>query len=108
MATLIGLIMLLWSAIVGLISVRLWPGGRGGTDLPARCCCCLPLAFEDQKFPVSYLIIGMLFVCYELVLSLSLNFTHSRAYRRWWDGELSLAERDHLLAAIVNRRKPAR
>ncbi|UUX43484.1 aromatic amino acid DMT transporter YddG [Klebsiella aerogenes] len=83
-ATLIGLIaILLWSAIVGLIkSVSEGFGPVGGAALIYTCSAVLllfTLGFPKiKKFPVSYLIIGsVLFVCYELCLSLSLGFTHS-------------------------------
>ena len=83
-ATLIGLIaILLWSAIVGLIkSVSEGFGPVGGAALIYTCSAVLLLFTigfpKIQKFPVSYLIIGsVLFVCYELCLSLSLGFTHS-------------------------------
>ncbi len=83
-ATLVGLIaILLWSAIVGLIkSVSEGFGPVGGAALIYTCSAVLllfTLGFPKiKKFPVSYLIIGsVLFVCYELCLSLSLGFTHS-------------------------------
>lgn len=83
-ATLIGLIaILLWSAIVGLIkSVSEGFGPVGGAALIYSSSAVLLLFTigfpKIQKFPVSYLIIGsVLFVCYELCLSLSLGFTHS-------------------------------
>ncbi len=83
-ATLIGLIaILLWSAIVGLIkSVSEGFGPVGGAALIYTCSAVLLLFTigfpKIQKFPVSYLIIGsVLFVCYELCLSLSLGFTHT-------------------------------
>lgn len=83
-ATLIGLIaILLWSAIVGLIkSVSEGFGPVGGAALIYTCSAVLLLFTigfpKIQKFPVSYLIIGsVLFVCYELCLSLSLGFTHN-------------------------------
>lgn len=83
-ATLTGLIaILLWSAIVGLIkSVSEGFGPVGGAALIYTCSAILLLftvGFPKlQQFPLSYLIIGsMLFVCYELCLSLSLGFTHT-------------------------------
>lgn len=83
-ATLTGLIaILLWSAIVGLIkSVSEGFGAIGGAALIYTCSAILLLftvGFPNiRKFPRSYLIIGsVLFVCYELCLSLSLGFTHS-------------------------------
>ena len=83
-ATLIGLIaILLWSAIVGLIkSVSEGFGPVGGAALIYSCSAVLLLFTigfpKIQKFPLSYLIIGsVLFVCYELCLSLSLGFTHN-------------------------------
>lgn len=83
-ATLTGLIaILLWSAIVGLIkSVSEGFGAIGGAALIYTCSAVLLLftiGFPNiRKFPRSYLIIGsVLFVCYELCLSLSLGFTHS-------------------------------
>lgn len=83
-ATLIGLIaILLWSAIVGLIkSVSEGFGPVGGAALIYTCSAILLLftvGFPKlSRFPRSYLIFGsILFVCYELCLSLSLGFTHS-------------------------------
>lgn len=83
-ATLIGLIaLLLWSAIVGLIkSVSEGFGPVGGAALIYTCSAIL-LIFtvglpKIRQFPPSYLILGsILFVCYELCLSLSLGFTHN-------------------------------
>lgn len=83
-ATLIGLIaILLWSAIVGLIkSVSEGFGPVGGAALIYTCSTIL-LIFtvglpKIRQFPPSYLILGsILFVCYELCLSLSLGFTHN-------------------------------
>lgn len=83
-ATLIGLIaILLWSAIVGLIkSVSEGFGPVGGAALIYTCSAIL-LIFtvglpKVRQFPPSYLILGsILFVCYELCLSLSLGFTHN-------------------------------
>jgi len=83
-ATLIGLIaILLWSAIVGLIkSVSEGFGPEGGAALIYTCSAIL-LIFtvglpKIRQFPPSYLILGsILFVCYELCLSLSLGFTHN-------------------------------
>ncbi|MEK0169755.1 MULTISPECIES: aromatic amino acid DMT transporter YddG [Pseudescherichia] len=83
-ATLIGFIaILLWSAIVGLIkSVSEGFGPVGGAALIYTCSAVLLLCTigfpKIRRFPVSYLILGsVLFVCYELCLSLSLGFTHS-------------------------------
>jgi len=83
-ATLIGLIaILLWSAIVGLIKgVSEGFGPVAGGALIYTCSSVLLLFTVGfpavRKFPRSYLIIGsILFVCYELCLSLSLGFTHS-------------------------------
>ena len=83
-ATLIGLLaILLWSAIVGLIkNVSEGFGAVGGAALIYSASAIL-LIFtvglpKLRTFPRSYLIIGsVLFVCYELCLSLSLGFTHS-------------------------------
>jgi len=83
-ATLIGLIaILLWSAIVGLIkSVSEGFGPVGGAAMIYTSSAILLLftvGFPKIKnFPRSYLIIGsILFVCYELCLSLSLGFSDS-------------------------------
>lgn len=83
-ATLIGLIaILLWSAIVGLIkSVSEGFGPIAGAALIYSCSAILLLFTVGfpavRTFPRRYLIIGsLLFVCYELCLSLSLGFTHS-------------------------------
>ncbi|MCZ4061555.1 aromatic amino acid DMT transporter YddG [Pantoea sp. LMR881] len=83
-ATLTGLIaILLWSAIVGLIkSVSEGFGPVGGAALIYSCSTVLLLftvGFPSLRtFPRSYLIAGsVLFVCYELCLSLSLGFTHN-------------------------------
>lgn len=83
-ATLIGLMaILLWSAIVGLIkNVSEGFGPVGGAALIYSASAVL-LIFtvglpKLRTFTRSYLIIGsVLFVCYELCLSLSLGFTHS-------------------------------
>lgn len=83
-ATLIGMLaILLWSAIVGLIkNVSEGFGAVGGAALIYSASAIL-LIFtvglpKLRAFPRSYLIIGsVLFVCYELCLSLSLGFTHS-------------------------------
>jgi drug/metabolite transporter (DMT)-like permease len=83
-ATLIGLIaILLWSAIVGLIKqVSEGFGPVGGAALIYSASAVL-LIFSVglpklRDFPRRYLIVGsVLFVCYELCLSLSLGFTHS-------------------------------
>src|SRR5690606_4107763 len=112
-ATLIGLIaILLWSAIVGLIkSVSEGFGPVGGAALIYTCSAVLllfTLGFPKiKKFPLSYLIIGsILFVCYELCLSLSLGFTHTGRQaievgmvNYLWPGMTIL------LAVIVNRQK---
>lgn len=81
-ATLIGLVaILLWSAIVGLIkSVSEGFGAVGGAAMIYTCSALLLLLTVGfpaiRKFPRNYLIIGsLLFVCYELCLSLSLGFT---------------------------------
>jgi len=83
-ATLIGLVaILLWSAIVGLIkSVSEGFGAIGGAALIYTGSALLLLftvGFPNiRQFPRRYLIIGsVLFVSYELCLSLSLGFTHS-------------------------------
>ncbi|MEZ3501372.1 aromatic amino acid DMT transporter YddG [Pantoea sp. KPR_PJ] len=83
-ATLIGLIaILLWSAIVGLIkSVSEGFGPVGGAALIYSLSAILLLFTVGipslRSFPRRYLIIGsVLFVCYELCLSLSLGFTHN-------------------------------
>ncbi|WP_271460478.1 aromatic amino acid DMT transporter YddG [Pantoea leporis] len=83
-ATLIGMLaILLWSAIVGLIkNVSEGFGAVGGAALIYSASAVL-LIFtvglpKLRTFTRSYLIIGsVLFVCYELCLSLSLGFTHS-------------------------------
>ncbi|RPD91835.1 drug/metabolite DMT transporter permease [Candidatus Pantoea deserta] len=83
-ATLIGLIaIVLWSAIVGLIkSVSEGFGAVGGAALIYSCSAVLllfTLGFPRLRtFPRRYLVVGsVLFVCYELCLSLSLGFTHN-------------------------------
>lgn len=83
-ATLIGLMaILLWSAIVGLIkNVSEGFGPVGGAALIYSASAVLLIITVGmpklRTFPRSYLIIGsVLFVCYELCLSLSLGFTHS-------------------------------
>lgn len=83
-ATLIGLIaIVLWSAIVGLIkSVSEGFGPIGGAALIYSCSAALLLFTVGfpalRTFPRRYLVIGsILFVCYELCLSLSLGFTHN-------------------------------
>ncbi|MBU6520737.1 aromatic amino acid DMT transporter YddG [Pantoea sp. B270] len=83
-ATLIGLIaIVLWSAIVGLIkSVSEGFGAVGGAALIYSCSAVLLLftvGFPGiRTFPRRYLIVGsILFVLYELCLSLSLGFTHN-------------------------------
>ncbi|MGR7447536.1 aromatic amino acid DMT transporter YddG [Klebsiella aerogenes] len=112
-ATLIGLIaILLWSAIVGLIkSVSEGFGPVGGAALIYTCSAVLllfTLGFPKiKKFPVSYLIIGsILFVCYELCLSLSLGFTHSgRQAIEVGMVNYLWPSMTILLAVIVNRQK---
>ncbi|QIM41680.1 aromatic amino acid DMT transporter YddG [Leclercia adecarboxylata] len=112
-ATLIGLIaILLWSAIVGLIkSVSEGFGPVGGAALIYTCSTVLLLFTigfpKIQKFPVSYLIIGsVLFVCYELCLSLSLGFTHSgRQAIEVGMVNYLWPSMTILLAVIVNRQK---
>ncbi len=112
-ATLIGLIaILLWSAIVGLIkSVSEGFGPVGGAALIYTCSAVLLLYTigfpKIQKFPVSYLIIGsVLFVCYELCLSLSLGFTHSgRQAIEVGMVNYLWPSMTILLAVIVNRQK---
>lgn len=112
-ATLIGLIaILLWSAIVGLIkSVSEGFGPVGGAALIYTCSAVLLLFTigfpKIQNFPVSYLIIGsVLFVCYELCLSLSLGFTHSgRQAIEVGMVNYLWPSMTILLAVIVNRQK---
>ncbi|HBY7156571.1 TPA: drug/metabolite DMT transporter permease [Klebsiella pneumoniae] len=112
-ATLIGLIaILLWSAIVGLIkSVSEGFGPVGGAALIYTCSAVLllfTLGFPKiKKFPVSYLIIGsVLFVCYELCLSLSLGFTRSgRQAIEVGMVNYLWPSMTILLAMIVNRQK---
>ncbi len=112
-ATLIGLIaILLWSAIVGLIkSVSEGFGPVGGAALIYTCSTVLLLFTigfpKIQKFPVSYLIIGsVLFVCYELCLSLSLGFPHSgRQAIEVGMVNYLWPSMTILLAVIVNRQK---
>ena len=112
-ATLIGLIaILLWSAIVGLLkSVSEGFGPVGGAALIYTCSAVLLLFTigfpKIQKFPVSYLIIGsVLFVCYELCLSLSLGFTHSgRQAIEVGMVNYLWPSMTILLAVIVNRQK---
>lgn len=83
-ATMIGLIaIMLWSAIVGLIkSVSEGFGPIGGAAMIYTSSAVLLLFTvgfpKIKKFPRNYLIIGsILFVCYELCLSLSLGFSDS-------------------------------
>ncbi|HCN96492.1 MAG TPA: EamA family transporter [Leclercia sp.] len=112
-ATLIGLIaILLWSAIVGLIkSVSEGFGPVGGAALIYTCSAVLLLFTigfpKIKRFPVSYLIIGsVLFVCYELCLSLSLGFTHSgRQAIEVGMVNYLWPSMTILLAVIVNRQK---
>lgn len=83
-ATLIGLIaIVLWSAIVGLIRVvSEGLGTVGGAAMIytfGSLLLILTVGFPDiRKFPRPYLIIGsILFVCYELCLSLSLGYAQT-------------------------------
>ena len=112
-ATLTGLVaILLWSAIVGLIkSVSEAFGPVGGAALIYSCSAALLLfspGFPDLRtFPRRYLIIGsVLFVSYEICLSLSLGFTHTGRQaievgmvNYLWPGMTIV------LAVIVNRQK---
>ena len=112
-ATLIGLIaILLWSAIVGLIkSVSEGFGAVGGAALIYTGSAALLLftvGFPPiRKFPRRYLIIGsVLFVCYELCLSLSLGYTHSgRQAIEVGMVNYLWPSMTILLAVIVNRQK---
>lgn len=112
-ATLIGLIaILLWSAIVGLIkSVSEGFGPVGGAALIYTCSAVLLLFTVGlpnlRLFPRSYLVLGsILFVCYELCLSLSLGFTHSgRQAIEVGMVNYLWPSMTILLAAIVNRQK---
>lgn len=112
-ATLVGLIaILLWSAIVGLIkSVSEGFGAIGGAALIYTCSAVLLLftvGFPKLRaFPRSYLILGsVLFVCYELCLSLSLGFTHSgRQAIEVGMVNYLWPSMTILLAVIVNRQK---
>lgn len=112
-ATLIGLLaIVLWSAIVGLIkSVSESFGPVGGAALIYSCSAAL-LIFtvgfpRVSTFPRRYLVTGsILFVSYEICLSLSLGFTHSGRQaievgmvNYLWPGMTIV------LAAIVNRQK---
>jgi len=83
-ATLIGLIaIVLWSAIVGLIrSVSEGFGAVGGAAMMYTLSALLLLFTVGfprvRAFPRAYLVIGsVLFVCYELCLSLSLGFANT-------------------------------
>lgn len=83
-ATLTGLLaIVLWSTIVGLIKrVSEGFGPVGGAALIYSCSAVLlmfTVGFPGLRtFPRRYLLVGsVLFVCYELCLSLSLGFTHS-------------------------------
>lgn len=112
-ATLIGLLaILLWSAIVGLIkSVSEGFGPVGGAALiytSSAILLMLTVGFPKlRQFPPRYLIVGsILFVSYELCLSLSLGFTHTARQaievgmvNYLWPGMTVL------LAVIVNRQK---
>lgn len=112
-ATLIGLIaILLWSAIVGLIkSVSEGFGPVAGAALIYTCSAVLLLFTvgfpKIRQFPRQYLIIGsVLFVCYELCLSLSLGFTHSgRQAIEVGMVNYLWPSMTILLAVIVNRQK---
>ena len=112
-ATLTGLLaIMLWSAIVGLIkSVSEGFGPIGGAALIYSFSAALLLftvGFPSvRSFPRRYLIVGsLLFVSYEICLSLSLGFTHSGRQaievgmvNYLWPGMTIV------LAAIVNRQK---
>lgn len=112
-ATLIGLIaILLWSAIVGLIkSVSEGFGPVGGAALIYTCSAVLLLftvGFPKlRQFPLSYILTGsILFVCYELCLSLSLGFTHTgRQAIEVGMVNYLWPSMTILLAVIVNRQK---
>lgn len=112
-ATLIGLLaILLWSAIVGLIkSVSEGFGPVGGAALIYSCSAVLLLftvGFPKlRQCPPGYLILGsILFVCYELCLSLSLGFTHSgRQAIEVGMVNYLWPSMTILLAVIVNRQK---
>lgn len=112
-ATLMGLIaIVLWSAIVGLIrSVSEGFGAIGGAALIytlSSLLLLLTVGFPKIKtFPRRYLIIGsVLFVCYELCLSLSLGFANTSTQaievgmvNYLWPG-LTI-----VLSVLVNRQK---
>lgn len=112
-ATLIGLIaILLWSAIVGLIrSVSEGFGAVGGAALIytlSAVLLLLTLGFPRLKtFPRAYLWLGsVLFVCYELCLSLSLGYANTGTQaievgmvNYLWPG-MTIA-----LSVLVNRQK---
>lgn len=112
-ATLTGLLaIVLWSAIVGLIkSVSEGFGPVGGAALIYSFSAALLLftvGFPNvRSFPRRYLIVGsLLFVSYEVCLSLSLGFTHSGRQaievgmvNYLWPGMTIV------LAAMVNRQK---
>ncbi|MBK5017147.1 aromatic amino acid DMT transporter YddG [Pantoea sp. S62] len=112
-ATLIGLIaIVLWSAIVGLIkSVSEGFGAVGGAALIYSCSAVLLLftvGFPKIRiFPRRYLIVGsVLFVLYELCLSLSLGFTHnSRQAIEVGMVNYLWPSMTIVLAIIVNRQK---
>ncbi|MEX0495076.1 aromatic amino acid DMT transporter YddG [Raoultella terrigena] len=112
-ATLIGLLaILLWSAIVGLIkSVSEGFGPVGGAALIYSCSAVLLLFTigfpKIRQFPRRYLVIGsVLFVCYELCLSLSLGFTHNgRQAIEVGMVNYLWPSMTILLAVIVNRQK---
>ncbi|WP_370417194.1 aromatic amino acid DMT transporter YddG (plasmid) [Pantoea vagans] len=112
-ATLIGLIaIVLWSAIVGLIkSVSEGFGAVGGAALIYSCSAVLLLFTvgfpKIRTFPRRYLIVGsVLFVLYELCLSLSLGFTHnSRQAIEVGMVNYLWPSMTIVLAIIVNRQK---
>lgn len=112
-ATLIGLIaILLWSAIVGLIkNVSEGFGPVAGAALIYTCSAILLLFTVGfprlRQFPRRYLIIGsILFVSYELCLSLSLGYTHSgRQAIEVGMVNYLWPSMTILLAVIVNRQK---
>ena len=112
-ATLIGLIaILLWSAIVGLIkSVSEGFGPVAGAAMIYTCSSVLllfTLGFPNiRKFPLSYLVFGsILFVCYELCLSLSLGFSNTgRQAIEVGMVNYLWPSMTMLLALVVNRQK---
>ncbi|MCU5775313.1 aromatic amino acid DMT transporter YddG [Erwiniaceae bacterium BAC15a-03b] len=112
-ATLIGLIaIVLWSAIVGLIrSVSEGFGAVGGAALIYTLSSALLLVTvgfpKIKTFPRAYLVIGsLLFVCYELCLSLSLGYADNNTQaievgmvNYLWPGMTIL------LSVLVNRQR---